>query len=144
MVGEKSFDRMKFSRGRYGPYSVQVEYLLKSVNGKYIHGLEEMDPKPFEDLELEYNLKQEVSDYVHMLSDEKLGHVRKVLKLVEGFESAFALEILATVAYIMAASPMISFEETVMEVGQWSERKKRLFKEEYIRIAYDRITSSFS
>lgn len=32
----------------YGPYSVSVAHMLSAVNGKYLHGLEEMDRKPFE------------------------------------------------------------------------------------------------
>ena len=122
-VGEESFGRMRFSRGHYGPYCHQVEYLLKSVTGKYIHGLEEMDAKPFEDLDLEYGFKQEVSDYVHKMPDAQRRHIREVLNLIDGFESAFSLEILATVSYIMQASPNISFEDVVLEVGKWSERK---------------------
>lgn len=143
-VGDKSFANIRFSKGHYGPYSPSVAHLLKSVNGKYIHGLEEMDAKPFDDLDLDYSRISEVSEFVHALSASEKRHVSQVLKVIDGFESAFALEILATVAYIRRLNPGISFEDVVAEVGRWSKRKKALFKVDYIRLAYDRLTGTLA
>ena len=139
LTGDKSFARMNFVRQNYGPYSHAVGYLLKNVNGKYIHGLEELDAKPFEMLSLEYSTKQEVVDYVHNMSSVQKSNLSAVLKLIDGFESAFAMEILATVAYIMNESPGINLQSVINEVGLWSDRKKRLFSEEVIALAYNRL-----
>ena len=65
MLGEESFARIPFVAHYYGPYSVSVGHMLSAVNGKYLHGLEEMDRKPFEALMLDYGRKAEVGEYVH-------------------------------------------------------------------------------
>ena len=81
MLGETEFAKMPFKAHYYGPYSVSVGHMLNAVNGKYIHGLEQMDAKPFEALMLDYDRKAEVSDYVHnRLSLEQLRELFKDLK----------------------------------------------------------------
>lgn len=139
LTGEKAFAKMKFSASHYGPYSPSVEYVLKATNGKYLHGLEQMDAKPFEVLDLDYGRKQEVSDYVHKMTKVQQGHIVKLLKMIDGFESSFAIEILATVAYIRKQTPGIDLNGTVAGVKAWSERKARLFSENHIKMAYDHL-----
>ena len=132
ILGEKEF----------GPYSVSVGHLLNAVNGKYIHGLEQMDAKPFEALMLDYDRKAEVGDYVHnRLSPEQIEHIKQLLKLIDGYESAYSLEVLASVAYVRREHPGISIDETINEIQNWSARKKNLFKQEHIRAAYDRLNA---
>lgn len=137
MLGEKEFAKMSFVAHYYGPYSVGVGHMLNSVNGKYIHGLEQMDRKPFEALMLDYDRKAEVSEYVHThLSETQIGHIKQLLKLIDGYESAYALEVLATVAFVRKKHPGISLEETIGQIASWSSRKKTLFKREHIATAY--------
>ena len=142
MLGETEFAKMPFKAHYYGPYSVSVGHLLNAVNGKYIHGLEQMDAKPFEALMLDYDRKAEVSDYVHnRLSPEQIEHIKQLLKLIDGYESAYSLEVLASVAYVRREHPGISIDETINEIQNWSARKKNLFKQEHIRAAYDRLNA---
>ena len=142
MLGETEFAKMPFKAHYYGPYSVSVGHMLNAVNGKYIHGLEQMDAKPFEALMLDYDRKAEVGDYVHnRLSPEQIEHIKQLLKLIDGYESAYSLEVLASVAYVRREHPGISIDETINEIQNWSARKKNLFKQEHIRAAYDRLNA---
>ena len=142
MLGEKEFANMPFKAHYYGPYSVSVGHMLNAVNGKYIHGLEQMDAKPFEALMLDYERKAEVGEYVHKsLSPEQIGHIKQLLKLIDGFESAYSLEVLASVAYVRREHPGIGVEETIQEIQNWSARKKNLFKREHIDAAYKRLNA---
>lgn len=140
MLGEKEFARMPFKAHYYGPYSVSVGHMLNAVNGKYIHGLEQMDAKPFEALMLDYERKAEVGEYVHKsLNPEQIQHIKQLLKLIDGFESAYSLEVLASVAYVRREHPGIGAEEAIQEIQNWSARKKNLFKPEHIEAAYERL-----
>lgn len=142
ILGEKEFAKMPFKAHYYGPYSVSVGHLLNAVNGKYIHGLEQMDRKPFEALMLDYEHKAEVGEYVHnRLSQDQIGHVKQLLKLIDGYESAYSLEVLASVAYVRREHPGISVHETVVEIQNWSARKKSLFKREHILAAYEHLNT---
>lgn len=140
MLGEKEFAKMPFVARYYGPYSVSVGHLLNAVNGKYIHGLEQMDKKPFEELMLDQERKAEVGEYVHKhLSQEQIRHIKQLLKLIDGYESAYALEVLASVAFVRREHPGIGLEDSVIEVENWSNRKRMLFKREHIAAAYEHL-----
>ena len=137
MLGEEAFAKMPFVAHYYGPYSVSVAHMLSAVNGKYLHGLEEMDRKPFEALMLDYDHKAEVGEYVHTrLSARQIEHIRQLLRLIDGYESAYALEVLASVAYVRSQEPGISLDDTFQRIEGWSQRKRDLFKREHIEAAY--------
>lgn len=139
LCGEPAFAKLRFTPSHYGPYTPAVAHMLHAVNGKYLHGLEQMDTKPFELLNLDYAYRQEISNYIHSLSPQSINNIKKVIKLTEGFESTLALEILATVAYIIHENPAITLSDTIEAVRKWSPRKARLFSEQYIEIAYSQI-----
>ena len=141
IIGEESFQKLDFKPYFYGPYSVGVSHMLKDINGKYIHGLEEMNKKPFESIELDYGFKEEISQYVHSnLTHVQRTRIKTLLSIICGYESAYALEILCTVAYIRKTHPMIGIEDTIKEIESWSERKKDLFKKNHIISAYNHLS----
>lgn len=61
------------------------------------------------------------------------------MQLIDGFASELSLEILSTTAYILDANPNFSFEKVLNAIGEWSIRKRKLFKEEYVRTAYEHL-----
>jgi O-acetyl-ADP-ribose deacetylase (regulator of RNase III) len=135
-LGEKSLNKLKFEAHHYGPYAVQVEHLLHNVNGKYLKGLEQMNAKAFEPLELQYDKLQEVSEYVKKeLSAEQRSRLSNLVKLIDGFQSALSLEILATVDYVRKDKPGITQEDITKTIHNWSDRKRKLFQKKYIQIA---------
>ena len=132
--------KLKFDASHYGPYSVQVAHLLHNVNGKYIKGLEQMTLKAFEPLTLQYDKAKEVSDYIKKdISIEQQTRLKNLIKLIDGFQSALSLEVLATVDYIRKENPLVNEKEIIEIIQKWSYRKKELFKEHYIRIALNHL-----
>ncbi|PUZ24339.1 O-acetyl-ADP-ribose deacetylase (regulator of RNase III), contains Macro domain [Chitinophaga costaii] len=135
-LGEKSLYKLQFEGYLYGPYSPGVVHVLHHLNGVYIKGLEQMNAKAFEPLALQYDKLQEVSDYVKKeLSAEQRERLSNLIKLIDGFQSALSLEILATVDFIKRENPGITYDDIVKTIQQWSERKHKLFKEKYIKVA---------
>lgn len=145
ILGESSFSRLKFKPHYYGPYCSQVGYILREVNGSYIRGLEQMMPKPFDAIDLQYDKKQEVSNYIRTNLDDNQTQCLKILiKLISGYQSALSLEILASVAFIRYNNPNIGVQQTIAEIQNWSPRKKHLFKDKYIDIVYQHLNSFFA
>ncbi|OOG73797.1 macro domain-containing protein [Algoriphagus sp. A40] len=135
-LGEKSLNKLKFEASHYGPYAVQVEHLLHNVNGKYLKGLEQMNAKAFEPLELQYDKIKEVSDYVKKeLNSDQRTRLSNLIKLIDGFQSALSLEVLATVDFVKKSNPGINQDEILEAIHKWSPRKQELFQEKYIVIA---------
>lgn len=139
-LGEPSLSRLKFEASHYGPYSVQVGHMLHHINGKYIRGLEQMEAKAFEPLELQYATMQEVSIYVKkQLSFEQRDRLRKLISLIDGFQSALSLEVLATVDFIRKEQPGITVDGVIRNIQDWSDRKNQLIHERHVQIAFSHL-----
>lgn len=139
--GAKSYSKIKFIAHHYGPYSPQVAHIVYDLNNSYINGFEQMTAAPFEPLTMQYDRIQEISKYVRTLEESEQQSLKETINLISGFESPLALEILASVDYIRRENPGISLADTIMSIHQWSQRKNKLFKDEYIKIAYDHLDS---
>lgn len=73
------------------------------------------------------------------LKPERVEMFKQLMKLIDGYESAYSLEVLASVAYVRREHPGISIDETINEIQNWSARKKNLFKQEHIKAAYEHL-----
>lgn len=137
LLGEPSFGKLHFVSAHYEQYCPQVGHILHDVNGKYLKGLEQMGIGAFDALELQYSTMKEVSEYVKTkLKPEQIARLKQLIKLITGFQSALSLEVLASVAYVRKENPCIDLMQTISKIQDWSPRKKHLFKEKYIQIAY--------
>jgi len=135
--------KLNFVAEYYGPFSVQVGYVLYNLNGSYLHGLEQNEVRPFEPLQLNYQKWDEVKDYVEReLNPAQRERLQSLLRLIKGFESAFSLELLATVDFLMKdrgeGTPK---EEVRKQIEDWSSRKTKMFRPEYIEIAQNQLTN---
>lgn len=135
--GEKSL-KLQFEKGYYGPYSGKVRHLLYALNGWYLKGFEQKDSKPFEPLEIVAERAGEVKTFVqNHLKEEEKARLQDVASFIEGFESPYGLELLATVDFLIKECG--SFEAAVIEEKLWSERKKALFPAQHIALAIDHL-----
>jgi O-acetyl-ADP-ribose deacetylase (regulator of RNase III)/uncharacterized protein YwgA len=132
--------KLQFQPNHYGPYAIGVEKVLYAMNGVYLKGLEQQEAKPFDALHLNYEKWYEVKEYVDkQLNAAEASRLNNLVQLINGFTSELSLEILSTTAYILDANPNFSFEEVLNAIGEWSIRKRKLFKEEYVRVAYEHL-----
>jgi O-acetyl-ADP-ribose deacetylase (regulator of RNase III) len=142
LLGEAQLKRLEFKPASYGPYSVQVQHVLYDLNGAYLKGLEQHDAKPFEELELNYDRRVEVDDYIaRTLSAEQHARLGRLTDLVSGYRSAYALELLSSVAYILSEEPSLGVTEILERMRSWSKRKEALADVERVRIAYAHLAA---
>jgi uncharacterized protein YwgA len=134
--------RLKFEPHHYGPYSPQLNHVLQYLNGTYLRGLEQNVAGPFEPLELNYEKLPVVKEYVEKnLNYDQRRRLEEVIDLIRGFESTFALELLATVDFVKGENTSESIEQAMKKIADWSSRKTKLFKQEYIQIANERLVN---
>jgi len=126
-------------KGYYGPYAHNLTHLLKHINGFYIY-FKSQRKKPDTTVRLSDDKLKRVEKYVqNKLDDSQKDRVNKLLDLIEGFESPYGLELLATVDYIREQKPGISFEKLKDEVHNWTRRKKSIMKPYHLEVAYKRL-----
>jgi len=130
--------KLEFNKGLYGPYSGKVRHVLYALNGYYIKGYEQKEAKPFETLELVASKKDEVKDYIDKSSSfEEKERLDKVAEFIQGFESPYGLELLATVDFLSHTASLTDAESIKKEL--WSQRKKDLFPLNHIQLAINHL-----
>lgn len=138
--GEKQL-KLDFTKGTYGPYSGKVRHVLFVLNGFYLKGYEQKDTGPFEPLELVASKKPIVNDYLKTnVSETEKKRLEKVTSLIDGFESPYGLELLATVDFLMVENKTDDSQKIKDALGLWSIRKSEMFSAEHIQLAINKLS----
>jgi len=135
--GAKDYFKLEFQQNFYGPYSGKVKHVLYYLNGSYISGYSAKDKKPFEELGLMFDAEKEVTAYLNSPENADCKEiVAKTKTFLYGFYSAFGLELLSTIDFIMTKNNVSSVDEITKHLEIWSDRKKTLFTNpKYISLA---------
>lgn len=128
--------RLRFTPHYYGPYAENLRFVLREVEGRYTVGYTS-DENPSQLIELKPNALAE-AEAVMADRPETQRHYMRVADLIEGFESPFGMELLATVHWVVAENPALAQEAIAEQVYLWNERK-RMFTHEHIAAAYERL-----
>lgn len=134
---------LRYAKDRYGPYADNLRHVLKSVEGHYLVGYGDAS-RTVHAAEPIQVLPGAADDANALLADRPatVERIARVLRLIEGFESTYALELLATVHWVATnEDPAAAGDPDVAAqlVGQWSSRKKRMFRPEHVATAWQRL-----
>lgn len=132
--------QLTFKKHYYGPYAPQMNAFARVFNGSFLRGLEQGNARPFEPLPLNYDRYPELAAYIEReLTNEQRQLLQRLDTLLTGYKSAYALEVLATVAHIRRENPTYGVAEIVAEAEQWSTRKKYLLQPRHVALALERL-----
>lgn len=126
----------EFKKGPYGPYDENMKFGLLRLEGHYINGFGDggrLDP-----VTLASGAEQDAN---RLLADtpETEDRIRKVVELIDGFESPYGLELLATVHWVVTRNGAQTSQDAVLLTHQWSPRKRQALKESDLLAAWDRL-----
>ena len=126
--------RLKYKQAQYGPYAENLRHVLRKIEGHFVSGYADGGDEPTKKLHLVPGAIEEASSFLlnQAQTNDRLG---KVKDLVDGFESPFGLELLATVHWVTSQKPNSDIDGVISAVYSWNERKKQ-FTERQIRLAY--------
>jgi len=126
--------RLRYSKGAYGPYAENLRHVLGHIEGYYITGYGDAEDNPNKQIELLPHAAKEANLFLN----EHFGTLERfdrVADLINGFETPFGMELLATVHWVAAQEEAANVDDAVAKTYAWNERKK-MFQEEHIRIAW--------
>ena len=126
--------RLDFQKGHYGPYAEKLRHVLRPIEGHLISGYNDGGDAPGKQLELVPGAIEDSNTFLEG-HPETRRRLRLVSDLVEGFESSFGLELLATVHWAAAEHPSSIDDEIVAHTYAWNPRKRQ-FSERQIRLAH--------
>jgi O-acetyl-ADP-ribose deacetylase (regulator of RNase III) len=133
--------RLHYQRALYGPYADNLRHVLNAVENHYLRGYGDGSQKVWEAEPIEV-LPGAEAEAMKALADEPDIEVRmeRVLDLVSGFESAYGLELLATVHWV-ARELGAQADDAALRSGviEWSPRKQDLFTTPHIDSAIRRL-----
>jgi uncharacterized protein YwgA len=143
-LGAKDVFNLEFQPNFYGPYSGKVKHVLYYLNGSYLSGYSSKDKKPFEELSLVMDAEKDVLDFLATTKEQDyLEIVDKTKQLLQGFYSAFGLELLSTIDFIAQKKGTLDATLITDHLSQWSDRKKTMFSNSnYVAIAIKRLETS--
>ena len=125
--------RLRFTKGRYGPYAENLRHVLNTIEGHLVSGYADGGDAPGKQLDLVPGALEDVRVFLKD-NAETQTRFERVADLVEGFESSFGLELLTTVHWVACEEEARTLDDIVRRTYAWNERKKR-FSRRQIMIA---------
>jgi O-acetyl-ADP-ribose deacetylase (regulator of RNase III) len=141
---------LRFQPHKYGPYADRLRHLLEGLDGSYLHcdkRISDADPQDviwFDDSRrafVQTYLKSEAKDYASVLE--------ATAALIDGFESSFGMELLATVDWLLTREGVMPTVPALREgLRHWrggidaAARKEKLFDDRTLGIALERLRAA--
>lgn len=132
--------RLNYKKAIYGPYADNLRHVMNVIEGHFIYGYENGGDNPIKQIKLVPGAIEEAKEFLKDKIQTK-QRCEKVSNLVDGFETPFGLELLATVHWVAKEIKSTNLDKITKEVYSWNERKKQFTKKQ-IKVALDRLKKS--
>jgi hypothetical protein len=135
---------------KYGPYANRLEHLLNNLDGSYLHCDKRISDAGISDvIWFDQERKTFLQTYLNTEAKEYSDALERTTELIDGFESPFGMELLATVDWLLSQEGVPPTVPAVRDaLKQWdggagaAARKSKLFDNQALDIAIKRLTSS--
>lgn len=125
--------KLRMVKGPYGPYAETLRHVLNEIEGYYVSGYGSGGDAPNKPLELVPGALEDAQATL-AAQPETLERLDRVADLVEGFETPFGLELLATVHWVLTRQGARTDEQLEQATYSWAPRKKQ-FSSNQLRLA---------
>lgn len=130
--------RLQYIKEKYGPYANNLNHVLQKLEGHYIRGYGDRSREaqiyvlPDGEIAARRFLEN---------SDDAIERLERVSNLINGFETPYGMELLATVHWVVRENWEAGedSERAIELVREWNIRKSELFKPQHIRKAWQRL-----
>ncbi|MEW5911010.1 MAG: macro domain-containing protein [Thermodesulfobacteriota bacterium] len=130
--------RLHYVKHLYGPFAHNLNKALEHMEGHYISGYGD-SPKPDIEIKLLPGAVEQADEFLKLRNEDK-ERLEEVASLVDGFETPYGMELLSSVHWLAAHEQVVYDSRSAIEqMGIWNDRKRRLFKPEHVKVAWDRI-----
>jgi O-acetyl-ADP-ribose deacetylase (regulator of RNase III) len=129
--------RLDFKKGLYGPYAENLRHVLRDIEGHLVSGYADGGDAPGKRLSIVPGAVDEAGKFLAS-AGASLDRFDRVARLVEGFETPFGMELLASVHWVGMQDGVSGDEAVTAAVHSWGPGKAR-FKPPQIRSALERL-----
>ena len=130
--------RLRFTKYFLGPYAENLHHVLQNIEGHYVRGYG--DRSSHAEIALLPGARKAAFEFLQN-DQEALERIDRVSHLIEGFETPYGLELLATIHWIVNEDPKAAWDFAAVVRGftGWNRRKHEIFREEHIRKGWLRL-----
>ncbi len=139
---------LQFEANKFGPYAHRLTKLLDGLDGSYLRSDKRIaDADPFDVIWFNEERKELVQAYLRSEAKAYTDALEEAASVIDGFESPFGMELLATVDWLISREGVQPTVQAVREgINRWptagaAERKAKLFDDRAIGIALERLVS---
>ncbi len=129
--------KLRYSKGPYGPYAENLRHVLSAIEGHFISGYGDADDDPEKQIALKLEAAEQAEAFLRD-HPETQARFDQVANLIDGFETPFGLELLATVHWVTQRENATNLSDAKAKIYHWNDRK-RMFKEQHIQLAWDLV-----
>lgn len=135
--------RLQYVAHHYGPYAANLNKVLEVMEGHFVRGYGDSQ-KPDAEIELLPGAVEEADDFLANDADAR-ERLARVAELIEGFETPYGMELLATVHWVAhnaspgSTTPARDANQAIQVVRQWSARKQNTFEPDHVVVAWQHL-----
>ncbi len=130
--------RLNYQKAPYGPYAENLRHVLNLIEGHFISGYGDGDDRPDKPLILKPHASEQAEAFLAAHTDTQQRFDR-VANLIQGFETTFGMELLATVHWVVTREQAQTVEAAIQKVQGWNSRK-RMFEVRHIQLAWEQLS----
>jgi O-acetyl-ADP-ribose deacetylase (regulator of RNase III) len=130
---------LRYVKHQFGPYADNLNHALQRMDGHYLKGYGDRQQKS--QIYVLPNVREDAEQFLGNDPDAT-ARLDRVSHLIEGFETPYGMEMLATIHWIVhhdAPKAATDVEVAIQKVQEWSDRKARIFKPNHLRKAWQRL-----
>ncbi|CAM3711830.1 macro domain-containing protein [Deinococcus frigens] len=128
--------KLNFEKNNYGPYDNNVRHVLERMEGHYIQGYGTGEGASR--IHLLPGTSQEIQQALEDCPDIE-EPLERVTQLIEGFETPFSLELLASVHWVAHQEQAQTPDEALTKIANWTDRKRQLMTQEKVELAWQHL-----
>ncbi|MAE92387.1 MAG: Appr-1-p processing protein [Pelagibaca sp.] len=139
--------QLNFVANNYGPYANNLDHLLNALDGSYLKAEKRIpDSDPLDVIWFRDENRDKVQAYLNSAAKDYLPALEMASAMIEGFESPYGMELLATVDWLLNREGVNANVADVRAALQhwpagvrWAKRKDKLFDDNSLEIAIERL-----
>ncbi|MDZ7725943.1 MAG: macro domain-containing protein [candidate division KSB1 bacterium] len=132
--------KLQYEKGHYGPYADNLRHVLHHIEGHFIVGFGDGQNAPDVPVQIRDESVLQTADAFLQPYNETREKIDRVKDLIEGFETPYGMELLASVHWVCTREVQSDdVDQVIDKVHQWNPRKRDLLKAKHIHAAWQRL-----
>ena len=131
--------KLNFVKDKFGPYADELRHALDRMDGHYIRGVG--DGVVESEITPDERALKEAKQFLSSNGNGVLDRIQKVGDLIEGFQSPYGMELLASVHWVAKKEHAKNEEQGLAKIQGWNPRKKQLMLASHVNSAWQKLSN---